>query len=109
MSVEVVFMELDPVWSADRDGKGWLTLGRWQGLLLQPAEDRESGRKVRKLPVIRETASGWYEWSTHGASGRPGGGTRHHSAHTLTEAQDQLTRWAKRRLTSVEPSLMIRS
>lgn len=112
--VEVVFIELDPV--ITKDGQ-WL--GRWQAQLLQPAWDRMSGIKRSKLLRIEEELRpNWqgrpgprtfYRWTTRGTSWRPDGGTRHEVAYSLADAQDRIQKWATRRLTSVEPSPIIRS
>jgi hypothetical protein len=73
--------------------------GEWEALPVRPVIDTLTGEPVRtgRLTVIREAAPDWFLWASHGRGMRPGGGTRHHAARSITEAQQDVQRWAQRR------------
>ena len=80
----------------------WPAGGAWSGRLLNPnAIDERTGEPAttpsgRRLYVanIHESTDGFFDYMTQGA--HPGS-RRYGSAQTLTDAQQALSNWAKRR------------
>lgn len=69
--------------------------GSWSGRLVNPdAQDRTNDKRARYVAVIRETEQGRFETTTQGwhTSSR-----RYASWDSLNQAQENLSKWARRR------------
>jgi len=98
MKPDVVFVQLTDRWV--RTDKGFAILYVGELIARQPIVERVTGeviRPPRRVVRVEEGIDRSYHWTTRGHSLLPGGGTRYHSAGTLSEAQDRILRWAERR------------